>query len=62
MIRAIVRWWMLDQLKSITAAAVRLRLRDFRFRVVELAGGVKGLFGEYDRSRKRIAAIIDAQR
>lgn len=58
---ALIRWWLLDQLKSVGAAAARLRLRDFRLRVAELAGGIKGLLGEYDRSQKRVAAIRKSQ-
>ena len=59
--RALVRWWILDQLKSVAAATARLKLRDLRFRLMEFAGGVKGLMGEYDRSQKRISTIRDAQ-
>jgi len=57
--RALVRWWLLDQLKSVAGAAARLRPRDLRFRLAEFAGGIQGLFGEYDRSQRRVAAIRD---
>jgi glycosyltransferase involved in cell wall biosynthesis len=57
--RALVRWWLLDQVKSVAGAAARLRLRDLRFRFAELIGGIQGLFGEYDRSMRRVAAIRD---
>jgi len=57
--RALVRWWLLDQVKSVAGAAARLRLRDLRFRLAELTGGIQGLLGEYDRSRSRVAAIRD---
>lgn len=59
--RELVRWWILDQIKSVMAAAMRLQLRELRFRAVELAGGVKGLLGEYDRSQRRVSAIRDRQ-
>lgn len=55
--RAMRRWWLLYQLREICKAAARLQLRELRFALAELTGGVQGLFGEYDRSQQRVAAI-----
>lgn len=55
--RALTRWWLLNQVKSVAGAAARMRLRDLRFRLAELRGGIQGLFGEYDRSTRRSTAI-----
>ena len=59
--RRMIRWWTLDQLK-LTVRAIRRRTgSELRFHLAELRGGVCGLFGEYDRSRQRIASIRAAQ-
>jgi hypothetical protein len=55
--RAMVRWWFLHQTKALLRAGRRLCVRDFRFGVAELWGGICGLAGEYDRSRARVQAI-----
>jgi glycosyltransferase involved in cell wall biosynthesis len=54
---ALVRWWFLDQFKSLAMAVARRRSRDAWFRLAELIGGIQGLAGEYDRSRRRVAKI-----
>ncbi len=59
--RAMVRWWFLDQSKALLRAAGGFRGRDLRFRAAELAGGICGLAGEYDRSRARVNAIRERQ-
>lgn len=55
--RAMVRWWFLDQTKSLLKGAMRLQVRDVWFRLAEIWGGVCGLAGEYDRSQVRIREI-----
>ncbi len=55
--RAMVRWWFLDQLKSLVRAAGRFRGQELRFAMAELWGGICGLAGEYDRSTARSQAI-----
>ncbi|MET0379019.1 MAG: glycosyltransferase [Spongiibacteraceae bacterium] len=59
--RRMVRWWFLDQLKSLAKAIKHMRPRDIGFVLAELWGGVQGLCGEYDRSQVRIEAIRSAQ-
>ena len=54
---AILRWWILDKLACMTVAACRLRLRELGFLTAELWGGIVGMAGEYDRSRKRAQKI-----
>jgi glycosyltransferase involved in cell wall biosynthesis len=54
---ALVRWWFLDQFKSLGMAVARRRSRDAWFRFAELVGGTQGLVGEYDRSQRRVAKI-----
>jgi glycosyltransferase involved in cell wall biosynthesis len=59
--RMLLRWWFLDQVRSlITARRAKCR-QDIGFGWAELRGGVTGYFGEYDRSRRRVAAIRKAQ-
>jgi glycosyltransferase involved in cell wall biosynthesis len=59
--RALVRWWLLDQIRAVIGAALSGQRQDFRFRFAELIGGIQGYFGEYDRSQARVAAIRSAQ-
>ena len=54
---AILRWWILDKLACMTVATCRLRLRELGFLTAELWGGIVGMAGEYDRSRKRAQKI-----
>ncbi|HEX5776328.1 MAG TPA: glycosyltransferase [Caulobacteraceae bacterium] len=55
-----LRWWFGHQAMLLAKAAVKMRTRDFAFRAAELWGGVRGLAGEYDRSRKRVRSIAEA--
>lgn len=41
--RGMVRWWFLDQMKSIACAILHRRGQELRFRLAELWGGVMGL-------------------
>jgi glycosyltransferase involved in cell wall biosynthesis len=59
---AMVRWWFADQARALVHAASGLRGRDVRFGLNELWGGIRGLAGEYDRSRSRIEAIRELNR
>ncbi|CAN5436503.1 hypothetical protein BH10PSE12_BH10PSE12_32640 [soil metagenome] len=60
--RAMMRWWVYDQIRTMFRTGIRLRIRDFRFAVAEFVGGVQGMLGEYDRSQRRIDAIRQAHR
>ena len=55
-----LRWWFGHQVMLLAKAAVKMRTRDFAFRAAELWGGVRGLAGEYDRSRARVRRIAEA--
>lgn len=54
---AMVRWWFVDQARTLVRAASALRGRDVHFGLTELWGGIRGLAGEYDRSCTRVKAI-----
>lgn len=58
---AIVWWWGLDRLAAMGRAALRGRRTELGFAWAELAGGLQGMFGEYDRSRARSRVIREAQ-
>ena len=58
---AMLRWWVLDQLRAAGSALIRRRTVDLRFRWAELIGTVQGLAGGYDRSRRRIDVIRNAK-
>jgi len=55
--KAMLRWWVIAELRRIAKEAARLRLRELRFATAEFAGGIQGLMGEYDRSRRRVDLI-----
>lgn len=55
--KAMLRWWLIAELRRIAKEAARLRLRELRFAAAEFAGGIQGLMGEYDRSRRRVDVI-----
>ena len=59
---AMVRWWFLDQARTLARAVRRLRGRDINFGIAEVWGGICGLAGEYDRSRSRVKAIRELNR
>lgn len=54
---AMVRWWFVDKLGSLLAAAFRMQGRRLAFTAAELWGGIMGLLGEYDRSQARSRKI-----
>jgi glycosyltransferase involved in cell wall biosynthesis len=53
-------WWAVDRISAVARAAVRGQRIELGFAWAEFIGGVQGLFGEYDRSRARSAAIREA--
>jgi hypothetical protein len=59
--RRMVRWWFVDQFRSLARGLRRLKGREVNFALAEIWGGVMGLVGEYDRSQARVQAIRDAQ-
>ena len=58
--RGLARWWFADRLRSLARGIRHRRARDIDFVLAEIWGGIRGLFGEYDRSRSRIQAIREA--
>ena len=54
---AILRWWVIDKLANLAGAACRFRFQELRFLLAEFWGGIVGIAGEYDRSRKRVQKI-----
>jgi glycosyltransferase involved in cell wall biosynthesis len=59
---AMVRWWFVDQGRTLARAVRGLRGRDVHFGIAEVWGGICGLAGEYDRSRSRVQAIRELNR
>nr|WP_237683926.1 glycosyltransferase [Pseudaminobacter soli] len=59
---AMVRWWFVDQARALARAVRGLRGRDVNFGIAEVWGGIRGLAGEYDRSRSRVQAIRELNR
>jgi glycosyltransferase involved in cell wall biosynthesis len=53
--RRLVRWWFQYQLWRLARAAAGRGTLPLRFVLAEIVGGIRGLFGEYDRSRRRLA-------
>lgn len=54
---AMVWWWLLDRLGAMVRAGLRGKGRDLAFAWAELRGGLQGMAGEYDRSRRRSQRI-----
>ena len=54
---AMIRWWFVHQTLALAGSLRRRQWRRLRFVAAELRGGVQGLFGEYDRSRRRSRRI-----
>jgi GT2 family glycosyltransferase len=54
-----ILWWFAYQLSKIFAPFLRLNRQPWPWDLVaaEIAGGIVGLFGEYERSRNRIASL-----
>ncbi|WP_375426917.1 glycosyltransferase family 2 protein [uncultured Sphingomonas sp.] len=55
--RALVRWWLADQLRRLLGAWRHGTRQEVGFAWAELRGGLVGGAGEYDRSRRRVSAI-----
>jgi glycosyltransferase involved in cell wall biosynthesis len=55
--RSMVRWWFGDKVLALLWAARRADRKEVAFVFAELWGGIVGLFGEYDRSRRRTRRI-----
>jgi glycosyltransferase involved in cell wall biosynthesis len=55
--RQMIKWWFGYELKFVVKALRRPSGRELGFALAELWGGIKGLAGEYDRSRIRVQAI-----
>ena len=55
--RAMIRWWFADQARAMLSSLRKGDLTRAGFSLAELRGGVMGLWGEYDRSQARVAAI-----
>jgi glycosyltransferase involved in cell wall biosynthesis len=55
--RAMIAWWFGDQARSLVRSVSRLDRLSVSFTAAEIRGGIRGLAGEYDRSRARVAAI-----
>jgi len=55
--RAMLRWWVFDKAAALARALRRGRWREVRFTLAEVWGAIQGFFGEYDRSRERVAII-----
>jgi glycosyltransferase involved in cell wall biosynthesis len=51
--RGLVYWWFRYQFRNLAKALLGRGKMPFRFVAAEIFGGLQGLFGEYDRSRRR---------
>ena len=58
--RRLVIWWVTDQLMQLRQALCREHVLPFSMVLAEFCGGVVGIFGEYSRSLKRVAAVRNA--
>lgn len=54
---AMIVWWLENRFRHMGVALIRRDWQELRFSMAEFTGGIVGLCGEYDRSRRRIAAI-----
>ena len=59
-LRAVRRWWFKDRLRQVRRAVRNHHPLPLHMLLAEIRGGIVGLFGEYRRSRKRIAKIREA--
>ena len=57
---AIVWWWLCERSAALARALLRGRTQDLKFGWAELAGGLQGMAGEYDRSVARVRRIRGA--
>lgn len=55
--RALVWWWFRDQVKQLIKSVLGQHSLPPKMILAELWGGIQGLFGEYGRSRRRVAKI-----
>lgn len=53
--RGLVYWWFRYQFRNLAKASLGRGQMPWRFVTAEIVGGLQGLFGEYDRSRRRLA-------
>ncbi|MET4322922.1 glycosyltransferase [Bradyrhizobium sp. RT5a] len=60
-LRKLVRWWFVDQISQLWKSLRGRHVLPPAMVALELWGGVVGLFGEYDRSVRRVAKIRDQQ-
>ena len=54
---AMLWWWMFDRLGAIGRSALKGRGQALGFAWAEFKGGLQGMVGEYDRSRRRVQRI-----
>ena len=57
LLRKLVRWWFADQASQLLRSLLGRHVLPPNMIALELWGGVVGLFGEYDRSVRRVAKI-----
>jgi glycosyltransferase involved in cell wall biosynthesis len=55
--RGLVIWWVRDQILQLKEALCRKHVLPFTMVFAEFCGGIVGIFGEYSRSVKRVAAV-----
>ncbi|HET9373635.1 MAG TPA: glycosyltransferase [Chthoniobacterales bacterium] len=58
--RRLVIWWVSDQILQLKQALRGEHVLPFSMVLAEFCGGVVGIFGEYSRSLKRVAAVRNA--
>lgn len=58
--RAMIAWWFGDQGRSLFRSLRRFNLHAAGFALAELRGGIRGIAGEYDRSRARVQRIRES--
>jgi glycosyltransferase involved in cell wall biosynthesis len=58
--RRLVLWWISDQILQLKQALLRKHVLPFSMVFAEFCGGIVGIFGEYSRSLRRVAAVRKA--
>lgn len=56
-IRALVQWWFREQLSQLTKSLLGKQILPPQMILAELWGGIRGILGEYERSKRRTGAI-----
>jgi glycosyltransferase involved in cell wall biosynthesis len=56
--RGLIYWWFRFQFRCVIKALLGRGKMPLRCVAAEIMGGLQGLFGEYDRSRRRVAMIL----